>query len=371
MLQRRKKYPAVAVGEFFNPIGSNIEPMFDSDSPKFDPRAYVWELICSEIFLTTSPSNLHAMAKAHSDLCQQFGIPPKEGEDLVASVKHDLGILAKSTSLSDSITPPRLLHLIPAMTKRAVDYSISGQASFLASGITTVFCNASHYKFSKGQSCIIGHDCWGRDTDSSTGFPSLGPYHGLKPGIYNPSASNSGRLGEHEQALVIADIDPVYSMEGKPRPQMLPPPLALVAHLPIIESWIDSKKRPKRPMCVCETMSDRTEIVKATVARLLEYIKRAGPIYSTFEDARPAVLAEAMKSLADLASADQDSWMHKRIEAYLHEHAATPASWPPPCAMDWLWVDLGDPATVKLPSIEMPAYSHMPSENNKPDSNGV
>jgi hypothetical protein len=35
---------------------------------------------------------------------------------------------------------------------------------------------------------------------------------------------------------VIADIDPHNMLEGKPRPQMLPVPLQLVAYLPVVET---------------------------------------------------------------------------------------------------------------------------------------
>lgn len=42
-------------------------------------------------------------------------------------------------------------------------------------------------------------------------------------------------MTRREQAVVIADIDPVYMNEGRPRQQALPAPVKLVAHLPIIE----------------------------------------------------------------------------------------------------------------------------------------
>jgi len=123
--------------------------------------------------------------------------------------------------LSAAPDNPRLILLVPAMTNRTVDYSSLGQAGFLASAITTVFCNAVA-NGSRGESCVIGHGGWAK-----TRRPPLdcrGP--GLSrctPGIYQPSkamnAFNLGRLGRKEQALVIVDIDPIYAPEGKPRPR--------------------------------------------------------------------------------------------------------------------------------------------------------
>ena len=355
---RAKIYPAVAVDELFHP-GSLFKAMFEPNSPNFDARSYIWELICSELFLVTSPSNLLAMAHARGVLMQQFGIPMKTEKELVDDLKSHIGIIAASTSLSQSMMPPRLIHLIPAMTRRTVDYFLSGQANFLAAGITTVFCNAVHQKYSKGQSCIIGHYGWGRDTTDQTGVPRPGPYHGLRPGVYIPFTRNDGPLGEFEQALVIADIDPVYSMEGSPRPQMLPPPLSLVAHLPIIESWELPNKNSKGNLCVCCGSPDRMPRVQEVVLKLLDSIDAAGSISKSHEDTNPDLLRTSLNLLADL-DGRPDSWLHRRAEAYVREHSATPTGWPPPCALDWLWVNYGVHTEVKFPQIEMPAYSNAP-----------
>ena len=42
-------------------------------------------------------------------------------------------------------------------------------------------------------------------------------------------------LSKDDQALVVVDLDPVHVVSGKPRPQLLPEPMSLVAYLPIVE----------------------------------------------------------------------------------------------------------------------------------------
>ena len=42
----------------------------------------------------------------------------------------------------------------------------------------------------------------------------------------------------------MVDIDPVHVVSGKPRPQLLPEPMALVAYMPVVEV-VDKKKERK------------------------------------------------------------------------------------------------------------------------------
>ncbi len=356
---RLKKYPSVAAKELIYPWRSAIKPMFNPLDARFDPRAYVSELICSEAFLLTSPINHIAMAREYGKMSQRFGFPGVSISDLEEQVKTDITAFSKATSLSESITPPRLILLVPAMTTRTADYSIMGQAGFLAAGITTVFCSAAGGSL-RGESCVIGHDGWGREAQDERGMPKRGPYHGVSPGIFDPKdLPNHGKLGMKEQALVIADIDPVYSIEGKPRPQMLPPPLELVAHLPVIESWISDRDA----YCVCDNVKNRTSEIESVVRLLLDTLEKEGVISNSAVHREPKKLVDVLKKLADLVGKKdgEGHWLHRRAEAYQSEHAATPSPWPPPCAVDWLWVDVGDQATVAYPKIEIPPYSNTPS----------
>ena len=356
---RKKKYPAVAANEAFCPGDAALEPQFKARSVQFDPRSYCSELICSEAFLVTSPANILGMVHAVRRLRANFGESrqPTESE-LEDQIIQDVKSFAYYTSLSHALDQPRLLLLVPAMTTRSRDYSILGQASFLASAVTTVFCNAVAGRFGCGESCIIGHDSWGKEGGKAVGLPGQGPYHGSLPGIYHPEHSNSGRLGKKEQSLVIADVDPVYSPEGKPRPQMLPPPLSLVAHLPIIESLV---AKPGARGCQCQRRSeDRSGLVRSLARDLLE--KFASLSGNTAQDRAPQELAKLLERLEQLVrtseetAGDQIGWLAERRKAFLAEHAASPRQWPPPVAVDWLYADLAQPSGG-FPKLEVPAYS--------------
>jgi hypothetical protein len=368
---RKKKYPAVAVGEVFCPAVGPLEPEFKASSAQFDPRAYSNELICSEVFLVTSPANLLGMVHAFQRLLVNFNAqgPQRTPEDMENQVVEDIRHFARYTSLSHAHDQPRLLLLVPAMTTRSKDFSILGQASFLASAVTTVFCNAVAGRFGCGESCIIGHDCWGKEDKTAAGFPEPGPYHGSLPGIYHPEHFNSGRLGKREQALVIADVDPVYSPEGKPRPQMLPPPLSLVAHLPIIESTTpgDAKAGTAsgKGTCRCQRGRDCSGRVRGLAGQLLAAFSTVTG--NTGNDRSPQDLARLLKELENLACTteeareEQSGWLRERRKAYLREHLASPRQWPPPVALDWLFVDLSE-THDGLPMLEVPPYSLAPGE---------
>lgn len=67
----------------------------------------------------------------------------------------------------------------------------------------------------------------------------LTPYHGWQKGILQ--ANSEGALSKKDQALVVVDIDPVHVVSGKPRPQLLPEPMSLVAYFPVVELQEKSK----------------------------------------------------------------------------------------------------------------------------------
>jgi DNA primase catalytic core len=355
---RKKKYPAIGMGEQFAPLTNEINPLVGSNKSL---RSKILELICSEVFIVTSPSNLISAAIAYQALLRKFELSGrvKSTDELEKEVMEDIRGFGSRTSMSLDPIDRRSILFVPAMTTRTVDYAVLGQAGFLASGLTTVFCNAAKGNGNgNGQSCFIGHDGWDKVEKELFGLPGVGPYHGVLPGIYCPFRSDRGWLGIKEQALVIADIDPFYSTEGKPRPQMLHPPLQLVAHLPIIESWNYKEPTEKaKHWCRCKLV--QTQVEPKFVPQLLEQIRDRSPI-TTVRDPEPESLAEALKSLSDAAGHKEGDWMVKRQKAYLSEHAANPQAWPPPVAVDWLWVELGDPKSVELPRIEVPPYSRSP-----------
>jgi hypothetical protein len=189
------------------------------------------------------------------------------------------------------------------------------------------------------------------------------------PGIYKPFNEGRGWLGESEQAVVVADIDPFYSTEGKPRPQMLPPPLELVAHLPVVEVWRDDKKKVVSPFsCRCGRAVENTRLptlgeVNHVISQLRQAVENKR--YSaTSDDIAPRELFNALKVLAKAAghSASSD-WLVKRANAYLSHHRADPTEWPPPVCFDWLLVDSTDMTRISRTRIEVPAFSLAPGEN--------
>ena len=164
--------------------------------------------------------------------------------------------------------------------------------------------------------------------------------------------------------MVIADIDPVFSFEGRPRPQMLPPPLQLVAHLPLIESWKAKKPHQiKETWCRCMRMEprDSKEIIPLleSFQRVFLSGRRSG-YGNTIHDGNPREVAELLDILANFG--EPEGWLRERSMAYHAEHSANPQYWLPPVAADWLWVELGDPETADCPPIEAPRYTTAPGE---------
>lgn len=156
--------------------------------------------------------------------------------------------------------------------------------------------------------------------------------------------------------MVIADVDPTYSAEGWPRPQLLPTPLQLVAHLPIIESWGPKEKlAAEDPKCRC----GRSQAVDSSWMEELATVMQIRPSPSrgptTARHQQLEKMAEALVQLADAVKGSE--WLQHRAAAFRAEHAANPQPWPPPAAVDWLWVDLGAPNGSVWPKIEVPPYT--------------
>lgn len=260
-LQRGKKYRAVAAHELFRPDAKKLEPLYTEEkvvealrgirrrakkgewSPDqlipllgaliHGPQKlrYCMELICSELFLLTSPANRSPLEQELAKMRQLFRQDPSEAKGIVNADIIALGELLTSAQRNRE---RRSVLLVPACTSRSNDYWHAGQASVLASGTATVFCNAANKKLGVGGSCFIGIDSVSHLKPEHAGTVRLlTPYHGWSKGILQPDCK--GALSATDQALVVVDIDPVHVVSGKPRPQLLPEPMSLVAYLPIVE----------------------------------------------------------------------------------------------------------------------------------------
>ena len=250
---RNKKYRSIALEEFFRPPSGPLFPLFKpydlakelakltKTEPSVEvlshllantrlPLKHLLELICSEIFLVSSPANYLHMKEDLKALRRRFGAETDDEE-----VFNDVRELSVLLSLSgNGIHARRSILAVPAATSRSADYWIAGQAGFLAAGTTTVFCNSIDGKMLVGGSCFIGRGSW-KSEDKDIGYISMvTPYHGWSKGIYYNSAADA--LSKNDQAVVVADIDPHNMLEGKPRAQTMPSPLQLVAYLPLIET---------------------------------------------------------------------------------------------------------------------------------------
>ena len=231
---RGKKYPSIALNEDFAPWTEDLYPLFQDTA---SVGSFVTELICSEIFMATSPANILSLKLHHEMLRKKHRVPiticdeKKYFHDLVV---NDLLSFSKNVGFvnQDNRDSRRSILFVPAMTTRADDFHILGKANFLAANLCSVFCNGvsnalKTYGTPQGKSCFIGYE----STIDKPTFPHT-PYSGFEPGILSP---NGSPLTSSEEALVIADVDPVSTSEGKPRPQLLPRPLNLVAHIPFIK----------------------------------------------------------------------------------------------------------------------------------------
>lgn len=254
--ERGKKYRAVAAHELFRPDVKTLAPLFTEEGllealevtrkgvwsnsqlkaliPALihapNKLRYCMELICSELFLLTSPANRKPLQQELAKVLKQFDHDASEAEDLV---DVDFKALGELLTVAQSNRERRSVLLVPACTTRSNDYWHAGQASVLASGTATVFCNTTNSP-GAGGSCFIGIDSVVPQNGHHAGIVHLlTPYHGWHKGILQPNGK--GALSKTDQALVVVDLDPVHVVSGKPRPQLLPEPMSLVAYLPIVE----------------------------------------------------------------------------------------------------------------------------------------
>ncbi len=381
-LKRSKKYPSISMEELINPSTKRLDPVMKDPGHMGglmygDARDDVMELICAEVFLATNPGNITAFAQVYDMLNMRFSGVQMGVEKQREIVRADLQTIGERTALvqmkasyltgNSSIenglgkygrTP---ILLVPAYTTRTVDYYVTGQAGYLATGLTTVFCNAVGLK-SRGESCFVGTDSWEKnDGEKSPFMPDYTPYHGALPGIYRQydAKAGHGALGKEEQALVICDINPLAASGSRPRPESMLQPLSLVAHLPIIESVTyrsatkmkDGERCGPYDQCRCTRCEVRDTSQKSTdkvVSALYQIFKLVDEFSSQTEKRRttaynsnPDRLANALETLGiELKS----NGLKERADCYRRFHQSNLQNFPPPTLLDWIWVEIDFPS---------------------------
>jgi DNA primase catalytic core len=383
---RPKKYSAVAMSEVFRPGVDIWEPLFTFDkllgyieyakknvdgqpevlSAKelvqlfniFLPVRSIAELICSELFLPTNPANWPSIASEYKKMLEHFGMR-KGAKDAYQSVRDDLNSLAMAMSPAGfsmdgedhhCIFPRRSILIVPALTSRSADYWIHGQSALLSAGVTTVFCTGSGHGLSGG-SCIIGRKSWDHKMGESAGMHDhVTPYGGWSRGIYYNRPEDA--LGADEQAMVIADIDPLYMLEGKPRPQVLPVPLQLVAHLPILET-VDIK-------ALIEHTSKwtSTDLKACSVPLSLPHLTarhKVAKLTDALGEKKELAISEASALGLLFSGGKKDNVFARRLEHWKRYHRDAPSVMPSPAIVDWIWVDQ-TPVDGPVADIFMPPF---------------
>jgi DNA primase catalytic core len=395
IFSRRKKFHSMAMGEFINPSGEPWAPLASLEglvsateevraavgAPQLDVRGVtsmaqqirpverMAELICSELFASTHPVNHGTIRSEYRALRQRFGYDP--GDVKYDPVFSDIANLTAALQL-DGRPDRRTILVVPACTTRSADYWIYGQSALLAAGLTTVFCAAvltdAKTGFIGGGSCVIAKSSWSTAREAPGHLLATTPYSGWSRGIYYNRSEDV--LTRKEQAVVIVDIDPIYMNEGKPRPQALPTPVQLVAHLPVVE-MLDEKRlvdayTPKNGGFVPASTSPRspatamkiqkTEAVAKAFQQVSAFLNKIGP--ARLVDSRSVLpngneLFDEAKAMAGFFS--EPSGWSSRLECWSRNWREMPFYGPPPTLIDWLPVDLS-PIEGKLPTVFVPPW---------------
>ncbi|WOB74639.1 CHC2 zinc finger domain-containing protein [Achromobacter xylosoxidans] len=369
---RSKKYRSIALNELFRPSIDPLGPLFKpedlsrqiQDQTGWVPTAqavstllsqtrlplkHILELVCSEVFLVSSPANYLHMAEDYLHVRRRFGESGDAGE-----VKKDIEELAKHLSITgDGRRTRRSVLAIPAATSRSADYWIAGQACQLAAGTTSVFANGIGGDL-VGGSCFIGRGSW-KSAHSEPGYvSSLTPYHGWSKGIYYNDRGDA--LSGRDQAMVIADIDPYNMLEGKPRPQTMPVPLQLVSYLPIVEhvDWQETESTVLRS-------AQLTEITGSHGVRPKYLARNQADFWSCVESAITEPNRERFESLWEHFPDTQA--VSSRAAAFWHNGAIQPAAGAQfsnalgsPALYDWIDVSLSLTGNDALAKVCVPPW---------------
>lgn len=402
VFSRRKKFHSMAMGEFINPSGEPWAPLASLEglvsatekvraaagAPQLDVRGVTLlaqqvrpvermaELICSELFASTHPVNHETIRSEYRALRQRFGYDPGDVKYTPGDVKYDpvlseIDRLTKVLQL-DGRVDRRTILVVPACTTRSADYWIYGQSALLAAGLTTVFCAAvlpdAKTGFKGGGSCVIAKSSWSTAREAPGHLLTATPYSGWSRGIYYNRSEDV--LTRKEQAVVIADIDPIYMNEGKPRPQALPTPVQLVAHLPVVEMLEETRLveayTPKNGGFVTASTSSRSSVQGMEVQETGAVVKAYQQVSAFLSKVGPARLVDSRSllpngnELIDEAKAlacffSEPSGWSNRLECWSRNWREMPFYGPPPTLIDWLPVDLS-PIEGRLPTIFVPPW---------------
>lgn len=237
---RGKKYRAEVSNEFFLPIDMPIEPISTGlDVDKDNVVNHIFELICSECFVLTSPIQQDWLAESWKFLRQRYNASYDKDFDHGDLVKQDIRSLRDAAIGKPGAytTNLRKLLIVPSMTSRVRDFYNLGEQFILTVSGSMVLCNAVYGKHGRGGSCVISGESYHDKQDNVWVSLCDGPYGDVQPGIYQRGAYNEGALGQDEEALVIFDINPLTATDFKPSKQARSNGLKLVAHLPIVEYY--------------------------------------------------------------------------------------------------------------------------------------
>jgi hypothetical protein len=284
------------------------------------------------------------------------------GNGLNDILNKDLDIFSNWVSIANAIdgdwkkySPRRSLLFVPAMTTRSIDYHMLGLANYLSAAICTVFCNTTKNSFGNGGSCFIGFGCLLEDKNSTHWMETrLGPYNGCFPGLFHQERNKSGSLGENDQAIVIADIDPTYQSEGKPKPQLMMPPLKLVAHIPVIE--YSEKAADVKNKCSCGRKREDATNVSNIIFAVIEFFEKLNISENSLSHLQKDEAIQSFKELLKIESLDKDKFFKKKMESYKNESMIKPSPLPPAALYDILFVKTMPEKHTILPEIEVPPF---------------
>jgi hypothetical protein len=164
------------------------------------------------------------------------------------------------------------------------------------------------------------------------------------------------------------------------------PPLNLIAHLPIFEVGSldaggsgrygktvklrspDANKLVRLecpdaefwPSQSIAKIFNRKYVISTLLTLISEHVCQNNFGANTIHDVSHRKLSGLLRALA-VAAPENSEWLEKRANAYARHHAANSMPYPPPVALDWLYVDVaeGDPADTK---ILVPPMTSAPGE---------
>lgn len=366
ILHRFKKYPAVNLQEVIHPQimdSTAFQPILRRDNNELyrDARDDIIELICAEVFVITSPSNHNQAMRSAFKLYQRYEKSHYTWKEFQDKCFSDIKEFGENTALHQFQNKygRHSIVLVPACTTRATDYYVLGQASYLAAGLTTVFCNMT--SGGNGGSCFIGTNSWDKNKSEEAEFigkysPDDTPYYGISPGIYQQNLSDEcrGALGKKEQALVICDINPQISFDGKPNPESMGKQLELIAHLPIIETSDCSE---------IESNIEECGLAKRKCRCLKAKEMDAGPNKTSYKyllgicnsikkvESKQEIDAELAKEIRDVFKSMgkniHSDWLVNRGEQFYKQYNNLYQNLLSPNLLDWIYINVKYPGDDK------------------------